>query len=114
MCPLLQNKIASFDPNCRIEQTSLLYVWEGTGRYDSGDNKYLMYAGESERFVPGRKSRLPSIYNINFKHGDGTAAPTPPTDIPFADIDACCRTAMLSSLSVFFGFSYFLAVGMRW
>lgn len=100
VCPLSQNKVAFFDPGCRVEQTSLLYVWEGTGKYGT-ENKYLMYAGESGRFVPGRQSRLPSIYNINYQV-NRQPAPLPDENTPTASDDSAVGS---TKLSAFLGFT---------
>merc|ERR1712096_101536 len=56
-----------FDADCSIEKTSLLYIWEGK----PGGKKYIMYAGEKTRLVPGRETRLPGIYNNLFERSSG-------------------------------------------
>ena len=91
-----QNLVDYFDKNCAIEKTSLLFVWEGSGK------KYNMYAGEepgekNTRLIPGRKTRIPSIYNLNYK---SPTAPPPPNTLPTTN---AVDDAVMSC--VFFGFT---------
>jgi hypothetical protein len=90
------NLVDYFDKNCAIEKTSLLFVWEGSGK------KYNMYAGEepgekNTRLIPGRKTRIPSIYNLKYQP---RTAPPPPNTLPTT---IAADDAVMSS--VFFGFT---------
>lgn len=77
--PISDTNPISFDTDCSIEKTSLLYVWGQINNQTS--NKYIMFAGEKDRKVPGRQTRLPTILN----HAKDLLVVSGPTPKPFLD-----------------------------